>query len=339
MRCCPVLSKFIAMSVVAVMSLAVAGAAQQKKGASPDYPHVNLATWFEVDANWPKKPSGFQWGDMPGVAVDRKDRVWIFTRSSPPVQVYEAGGKFVKAWGAETVGKAHHIKIDREGHVWLADIGHHVIRKYDEDGKVLLTLGTPDEPGEDSTHLDKPTDMVISPAGDIFVSDGYGNNRVVHFDRDGKFVKAWGKMGTEPGEFSCPHAIAMDSAGRLYVADRNNVRVQVFEQSGKFVTEWRNVITPWGLWITDADEIWVCGSSPMSWDNASMLGCPPKDQVFMKFDPTGRLLQLWTVPKGADNHEKPGECNWVHCIAVDSKGNLYAGDIKGKRAQKFTRQN
>jgi hypothetical protein len=180
--------------------------------------------------------------------------------------------------------------------------------------------------------------MAVTPAGDVFVSDGYGNARIVHFDKNGKYVKAWGSLGSKPGQFSIPHAIAVDSKGRLYVADRNNVRIQVFDQDGKLLDVWQNLIVPWGFCITAKDELWVCGSSPMQWRKEDgALGCPPKDQVFMKFNPDGKLLQLWTVPKGADGLEKPGELNWVHAIAVDSKGNLYAGDIKGKRAQKFVR--
>ena len=181
--------------------------------------------------------------------------------------------------------------------------------------------------------------MAITPSGDVFVTDGYGNNRVVHFDGDGRFVKTWGRLGTKPGEFSVPHAIALDSKGCLYVADRNNARVQVFDQSGRFLAEWRDKLVPWGFAVTRDDEIWVCGSSPMRWRAGDqMLGVPPKDQVFMKFDTDGRLLQLWTAPVGVEGHARPGDCIWVHCMAVDSKGDLYAGDIMGKRAQKFVRQ-
>src|SRR5262249_37260005 len=134
--------------------------------------------------------------------------------------------------------------------------------KFTPEGKLLLTLGTPGTAGRDSTHLNRPTDMVVTPAGDVFVADGYGNARVVHFDKSGKFVKAWGELGHKPGQFSIPHAIALDSKGRLYVADRNNVRVQIFDQSGKLLDEWRDVVVPWGFCVTKDDEIWVCGSSP-----------------------------------------------------------------------------
>jgi hypothetical protein len=182
--------------------------------------------------------------------------------------------------------------------------------------------------------------MAIAKSGDIFVADGYGNARVVHFDKTGKFVRDWGQLGSKPGEFSIPHAIAVDSKNRVYVADRNNVRIQVFDPNGKLLDIWSNLIVPWGFHVNKNDEIWVCGSSPMHWrEKDGALGCPPKDQIFMKFNPDGKLLHLWVAPMCLiEGTEKPGELNWVHCIAEDSKGNLYAGDIKGKRAQKFVIQ-
>ena len=199
-----------------------------------------------------------------------------------------------------------------------------------------MTLGVPGVPGEDSKHFNKPTDMAITPAGDVFVADGYGNNRIVHFDKNGKFVNTWGRLGSRPGEFDLPHSIVVDSKGYLYVADRNNARVQVFRQNGQFVAEWRNLIIPYELWVTPADEIWICGSSPMQWmPNQIYLGVPPKDQLVMKFNTEGKLLLLWTFPKGEGDDEQPGALNGIHGVAVDSKENLYIGDILGQKAQKF----
>jgi len=300
--------------------------------------HINMVTWYEVDAGWPEKPKKFEWGAVPGVAVDKKNNIWICTRTKPHVQVYSPDGKFIKAWNHISLKAAHYMKIDHENNIWLSDCGDHFIRKCTQDGKILLTLGTPGQAGEDETHLNKPTDIAISPTGDLFVSDGYGNNRIVHFDAKGRFIKQWGTKGVKPGQFNIPHAIEMDSAGRLYVADRNNARVQIFDQNGNFLAQWRDLIVPWGLWVSDNDDIWVCGCSPMRYrENTNFLSCPPKDQLVARFNTDGKMLQLWTFPKGQDNKEKSGELNWLHGIALDSKGNLYLGDIIGKRAQKFTK--
>ena len=310
------------------------------KAKLPDFPKTNLAKTYKVDPNWPKRLSEMHWGHIPGIAVSKKDEIYVFTREKPPIQVYSPEGKLLRSWGADTIDTAHHIKIDKLGNIWLADIGHHVVRKYSPEGKVLLTIGIPGEFGEDERRLKMPTDMAIAPNGDVFISDGYGNNRIVHCDANGKFIKQWGKMGTGPTDFSLPHAIEIDSKGRLYVADRNNVRVQVYSQEGKLLDSWNNLIVPWGFCINDNDEIWVCGSSPMPWREdpkykGAPLGCPPFDQLLLKMNPQGKVLQLVVFPKGDDDKEKPGDLNWVHCIAEDSKGNLYLGDIIGKRAQKF----
>jgi sugar lactone lactonase YvrE len=237
------------------------------------------------------------------------------------------------------LGGAHQLKFDSQGNVWIADAGKHVILKCTPQGKVLMTLGTPGKPGCDGFHFNRPADMVVTPAGDIFVADGYANARVVHFDKDGNFVKSWGQLGSEQGNFNLPHAIAVDSKGRLYVADRNNARVQVFDQNGKFLDEWRNIVIPCAFWMTKDDALWMCGSSPMPWrGDDNVRGYPPKDQLIMKFDTSGKLLQLWNVPKGEDGKEQPGDLNWVHGLALDSKGNFYAVDVNGKRAQKFVLQ-
>jgi DNA-binding beta-propeller fold protein YncE len=329
-----------AMRFCLVIFLTGSYVSAQQDSPLPDYPRINLAPSYEVDPGWPQKPDDYVWEAMPGIAVDGQDQIWTFTRSKPPVQVYKPDGTFVKAWGDKTIGNAHHIKIDRHGHVWVADIGLHIIRQFDTDGRVLMTLGTPGVAGNDKTHLNKPTDMAIRPDGHVFVSDGYGNNRVVHFDQHGNFVNAWGQMGVGRDDLSLPHAIELDSKGRVYVADRNNVRIQIYSPQGELLDSWSNVIVPWGFCMTKNDELWVCGSSPMPWLEhpdypGAPLSCPPKDQLVMKFATTGRPLQLWTIPKGEDGKEQPGDLNWVHAVAVDSGGNLYLGDIIGKRAQKF----
>lgn len=310
-----------------------------RSGDAPTYPRVDAAVGYKVDPNWPQTPKGSTREAVTGLAIDKNDHVFVFTRSLPPVQVYEAAtGKLVRAWGEEHFKSTHQLRLDAEGNVWAADIGHHQVMQFTPTGRLLRALGTKGVAGKDEKHFNMPTDVAVTPEGDVYVADGYGNARIVHFDKKGKYVKEWGTLGSKPGEFSIPHAIVY-AKGKLYVADRNNSRIQVFDPSGKLLDVWGNLMIPWGLSVTEKGELWACGSSPMRWRPTDKgLGCPPKDQVLMRYTLEGKLQQLWTVPKGVDGKEVPGDLNWVHCIATDSKGNLYAGDIYGKRAQKFVRE-
>jgi hypothetical protein len=307
------------------------------------YPRKSLAAGYELDARWPSKDSHADhgWAEVSGLAIDRDSNVWLFHRGKVPVQVFSPAGKQLRAWGEGEFKKPHQIRIDREGNLWLVDAGAHTVEKRTPEGKLLLRLGTPGEPGEDSTHFNEPTDIAILPDGGLAVSDGYGNNRVVRFDSAGRFQSTFGKLGTAPGEFSLPHSIVSDSEARLYVADRNNARVQVFDAAGQFLNEWRQLMVPWGLWITPRDEIYVCGSSPMRWPGivlpGMVLGVPPKDQIVASFSTDGRMRELWTFPMGTIASHPPGSLSWVHAIAVDPLGNLFLGEIQGRRAQKFRR--
>jgi hypothetical protein len=302
---------------------------------APSYAEDSNLVEYDVDADWPKYPGHVsREGWVSGMAVDDKDQVWFFKKGPDPVQVYTAQGDFVRTWGKGVFVDPHQLRIDGEGNIWLADFGQHVVQKFTPEGKLLLTLGTPGQSGDDESHFYRPTDMAITPAGDVFVSDGYGNRRVVHFDKRGRFVKAWGEFGSKAGQFVLPHAIALDSAGLLYVADRNSGRIQIFDSEGRFVDQWENVLMPWGISINAKDEIWVCGSSPHWWYRDGAYK-EYKDQVFMRFSTDGRVRQVWTIPLGEPGKVKPGDGIGVHCIAQDSRGNLYVGDIYGERAQKF----
>lgn len=290
-----------------------------------------------LDPTWPQKPESFTWGALTGITVDARDQVYIFNRADPTVQVYRADGAFVRSWTTPNPPGTHHIKLDADGNVWLADFRGHVVQKYSPKGKLLLSLGEAGQSGCDENHFDGVTDMAFAPNGDVFISDGYGNRRVVHFDRQGRFVKAWGEEGTEPGQFALPHAIAADSQGRLYVADRNNARIQVFDTEGKLLAVWDDSITPWGFHVTKDDKIWVCGSSRVRHpDEDGWLISPPADQILVQLDTAGKVLLRVPLRSAAEAPSKPGELDWLHTVAVDSQGNLYLGDIMGKRAQKFS---
>ena len=325
--------------VLSFMLLNSAGASGQPQHAVP-YPRIDTASAYKVDPSWPlEKPPGGEWAAMSGMAVAPDGNVWTFNRGKIPVQIFTPQGKLVKAWGEGMFKNPHTIRFDGTGNPWIIDTLSHTVRTFTIDGKVLMTIGTADQPGEDQTHMNQPNDVAFAANGDVYISDGYGNDRVVVFDKTGKFVRAWGKLGTATGEFSQPHSIALDSRGRVYVADRNNSRIQIFDSNGKFLAEWKNIITPWYIEITKNDEIFVCGSSPMRWSEVPAtqagLATPPKDQLLLKLDTEGRIKLLAVFPKGENGKEKPGDLNWVHTMAVAADGTIYFGDVQGKRAQKF----
>lgn len=289
-----------------------------------------------VQPNWPKKPADVSWSSVTGITIDNQGQICLFNRNQPAVQFYRPDGALVRSWPTEHPKGAHCVKIDREGNLWLADYLRHVVQKYSADGKLRLTLGQAGQAGNDDKHFKGPTDTAILSNGDVFISDGYGNRRVVHFDKQGRYVKQWGEEGTEPGQFLLPHAIVADSRDRLYVADRNSARVQVFNATGKLLAVWKNLIMPWGMYVTKNDEIWVCGASPVKKTKGEGLQvAPPADQWIMKFNTEGKVLLRIPLAVIQAMPGKPGEVDWVHAIAVDRQGDLYLGDVQGKRAQKF----
>lgn len=323
--------RLISFNVFMIFLLVLCGDAQaQSSLKQSDTLH------YEVDSKWPQKPARFKWAQMPGIAVDNQDQIYIFTRSQPTVQIYKVDGTLVRAFYMEDSSGSHFIRIGPDGNIWTANITEHVVRKYSPKGKLLLTLGESGIAGADKSHFDRPTDMAILPEGDIFVSDGYNNRRIVHFNSKGEYVNQWGQDGSGPGQFALPHSIVADSQKRLYVADRENARIQVFDTKGKLLAVWENIITPWGLCITKKGELWVCGSSVVKDEEGKCVVLPPRDQLLMKLDLTGKILLRIPLKMTKEPPGKSGELNWVHAIAFDSRGNLYLGDIQGKRAQKFS---
>jgi len=260
--------------VGAVFLVTVSGAAQNAQ------PVNDRANPYVLVGNWPQLPEGRTLGAVSGVDIDRDgSSVWIADRCGgdscanstvAPVLKLDAQGRLVKAFGAGLFAIPHGVHVDREGNVWVTDDaptpvsgkGHQVI-KFDPDGKVLMTLGKPGVPGAGSDTFNRPSDVVVASNGDIFVADGHGgdsNARIVKFSRNGRFLTSWGRKGTGRGEFDTPHGLAMDARGRLFVADLRNHRVQIFEQDGRFVDEWRQFGMPGGIFIDGADRIYVADS-------------------------------------------------------------------------------
>ncbi len=264
-----------------------------------------------------KVPATVTLGAASGVDIDSKGRVYLFHRGKQPILCFDDQGRFLKSWGDDLIGKAHGLRIDRHDNIWVTDIGHHLVLKYSPAGKLLLALGQTDKPGTGSGQFDKPTDVAFAANGDLYVSDGYGNNRIMKFNAQGKYLTRWGKAGTGRGEFNLPHTIVVDRKGRVIVGDRENNRVQVFDADGQWLATWPGV-APFGLALDTQGSLYVADGRA--------------NQV-VRLDPsTGRILSRWGGP-GA----KPGQFQLPHMLAVDRQRNLYVVEITGERLQKLVR--
>jgi streptogramin lyase len=177
-------------------------------------------------------------GEAAGVALNSKGHIFLFQRATPMLAEYDAHGKYVRSLGEGLFTHPHGLRIDDQDNLWTADDGSHLVLKLSPAGRVLLILGRKGVAAESDWLFNQPTDIAFGKSGEIYVSDGYGNSRVVKFDRDGNFLKVWGRYGTGPGEFNLPHSIAVDREGHVYVADRENRRIQIFDADGTFLTEW-----------------------------------------------------------------------------------------------------
>jgi DNA-binding beta-propeller fold protein YncE len=294
---------------------------------------------YTVVDNWAQLPPGRPWGMAIGLDIDRDGRsVWVFDRcggktctGSPlaPLQKFDASGKLVASLGAGMFNWPHGLFVDREGNIWVTDAKGeggkgHVVVKFGPDGKVLMTLGTPGVAGADETHFNAPSDVVVAPSGDIFVADGHGddtNARIVKFSKDGKFLLAWGRKGAGPGEFDTPHGLAMDSAGRVFVADRMNNRIQIFDQNGKFLAEWRQFGRPSGIFIDKHDMIYVADSQ--------------SGEKFNK--PFRQGIRIGSVKDGHVTAfiDKAGTPEMPEGVAADDEGNVFGGFTANMTVKKF----
>ncbi len=204
---------------------------------------------YRVVENWAKLPEGWSLTDVASVAVDSKDRIYVFNRGDHPMIVFDREGNFLRSWGEGLFARAHGLHIDADDNLYCTDDGDHTVRKCSVDGKVLLTIGIPNKPTPymSGEPFHRCTHTALSPKGEIYVSDGYGNARVHKFTPDGKLIASWGEPGTDPGQFNIVHNIATDADGWVYVADRENHRVQVFDGNGRYETQWNNLHRPCAL--------------------------------------------------------------------------------------------
>ena len=272
-------------------------------------------------------PAGKDMGAAASVAFDKDGHLWVLSRGEQAFFEFGADGKYIQSFGDKIFTRSHGLRIDRQGNLWATDVGGHIVVKMTRDGKTLLTIGTKGEAGDwneatGSHKLNQPNDIAIADNGDIFVAQGHtpgpmGDPRVLKFDKDGKFIKSWGGKGSGPGQFQVAHGVAIDPKGLLWVADRENQRIQVFDQNGTFVRETKYKGLPCSLDIGRQFVYMVNGFA---------------GQV-LKLDLNGKVLAAMGKPgKG------PGEFGEAHMIAVNAKDEIYVADSVNAALVKFVKK-
>ncbi|HEY81781.1 MAG TPA: hypothetical protein G4O01_00640 [Dehalococcoidia bacterium] len=300
---------------------------------------------YELVDGWAKLPEGWSFLDVGGISIDSQDRVYILNRSDHPIMVFDREGNLLTSWGEGFFNRAHGSAIGPDGSLWCTDDRNHIVAKFTPEGKPLMTLGTKGQPSDTgyirtfdfweslariergAPPFNRPTGVALTPSGEIYISDGYGNARVHKFSPEGKLLFSWGEPGGAPGQFRLPHNIWLDRQGRVWIADRENSRIQIFTPQGEFISEWTDVIRPTDIFIDDEETVYV-------------------SELCLRvsiFTIDGKLLARW----GNEGKDKETALfHAPHAIAVDSRGDIYVGEVsmtgagidKGPRTvQKFAR--
>jgi len=302
---------------------------------------------YRVDEGWAKLETGRKWGAAVGVDIDRDGKsIWVFDRCATaddcstsnlnPIQKFDASGKLVTSFGAGMINYPHALYVDRDDNIWVSD-GRaknngkgHTVMKFSPQGKLLMTLGKAGGAAEPD-YFYQPNDVLVAPNGDIFVSEGHGgaNARVLKFTKDGKFIKSFGKKGSGPGEMEQPHALAMDSRGRLFVGDRSNNRILIYDQDGKLLDTWPQFSRPSGIYIDANDVIYVADSESESvarnhdgWKRGIRIGSA-KDGKVTAFIP--------------DPVEKATGTSAAEGVAVDRQGNIWGAEVGPRGVKKYVK--
>ncbi len=281
---------------------------------------------YRVVEAWGKLPDGWRFVEATSVAVDRTDNVWVFNRGEHPVIAFDRDGDFLRAWGEGIVRRAHGITIGPDDSVWLTDDLQHTIRQFTPEGRLLLTIGDPDKPAElqGGKPFNRPTHVALCPkTGSIYISDGYGNSRVHKYDPRGRHLFSWGEGGTDPGCFNLPHNIATDADGLVYVADRENHRVQIFDDNGGYLAQWNNLHRPCGL-AADRRNGGTFYVGEIATSLAVNAAVPNLGARVSILSAKGDLLAR---VGGRFYGEKPGEFVAPHGVAVDSRGDFYVAEV------------
>ncbi|HWC63467.1 MAG TPA: peptidyl-alpha-hydroxyglycine alpha-amidating lyase family protein [Rhizomicrobium sp.] len=331
-------------------------------GAPNDLPNP-----YGTGADWGTLPAGRVWGSTASVTTGPDGTIWVVDRCGHsgaggetcsggsaninPIFQFDTSGKLLKSFGAGLFVSPHKLAVDKDGNVWVADNGGNQVFKLDPNGKVLMTLGKKGVAGSGNDEFDQPTDVAFGANGTFFVADGHdgggmatGNARVMKFDKDGKFLMSWGKKGMGPGEFDMPHALAMDSKGLLYVADRQNNRISVFDQNGKFIKQLYQFGRPSGIHIDKNDMLYSADSE--SRDGRTNIGRGGMASSGYGFNlGAARGIRIGSLRDGKVRYLIPDNCPYPYNqaselaegVTTDAQGNVYGADFRGD-VRKFTKQ-
>jgi streptogramin lyase len=316
-----------AASVLAVLLLAGSVAAQRPSDPALLVPQDAPAMDYAAVPSAVTLPDGVTMGAAAAVAFDARGHLWVLTRGAVAFFEFDEKGAYIRSFGEKLFTRAHGLRIDRDGNLWAGDVGAHTVRKFSRDGQVLLTLGTAGEAGEwneatGSRKLNQPNDVVVADNGDIFIAQGHtpgpnGDARVLKFDKTGKLLTQWGGKGTGPGQFTVAHSVAIDAAGLLWVTDRENQRIQVFDQKGTFVREMKYAGLPCAVDIGRQYVYMVNGFAGQ----------------LVRMDLAGKVLAVVGKPgKG------PGEFGEAHFVAVSPKQEVFVADSVNGALVKFVKQ-
>ncbi|MBO9634517.1 MAG: hypothetical protein J7578_15490 [Chitinophagaceae bacterium] len=303
---------------------------------------VQPQSGYQLSSTWPQLPDSFQLGNPVGLGIDTNQNIVVFHRAGKEwsltgsfskdliaantiLVIHNQTGNLLNSWGSNLFVMPHGLAVDKENNIWVTDIGLHQVFKFTYDGKLLLKLGIANKPGKDSTHFNKPTDIAIAPDGSFFVSDGYGNSRIIKFSPEGKYLSEWGNPGSQPGELEIPHALCI-AGNRLFVADRENNRVQQFDLNGHFIKELNSLSS---ADITSATTD-IAESKIYTIDDLSFMKIKHRGSDIIIADTNGVVLNRF----GRSSNDQPVPA-WFHDIVVDNEQNIFVGDILHNRILKF----
>ncbi len=278
---------------------------------------------YKLDPDWPKFPANIPWGWVAGVACDSQDRVFVYSRSEHPLAVFDREGNLIETWGADILEDAHGIYIDGDDNVWLTDHTTHCVYKFDATGELEMVIGTHGQAAKTAGDpFRAPTNLAIASTGDLFISDGYENYRVHKYSPEGEHLLSWGADGTGPGEFARPHNVRIDRYDRVWICDRENYRIQIFDLDGNFLTEWKDIQYPGGIYFDPHDDI---------------VYIAEMDRQISIYTLEGKLVTQWG---GLAASTAPGEfLAFPHDIWADSHSDLYVTEVgEDARMWKYIRQ-